>query len=311
MRMCMVLVVAAAGLAAGRFVAVGKGPAPAQPAEGKTPVAADSPVQGERAADFVAAFNKGDAAALAGFWTPAGDYIDQAGEAHKGRAAIEKMYAKHLAENKGAKLTVVVTSKKQVGADVVLEDGLTEVAPADGGPGTVGRFSAVLVRKDGAWYFESVRESVARPPSHVARFEAIDWLIGDWVGEAEKGESAVASYTWAENQNFIVSSFATTLNGVPVLGGTQWVGYDAVEKQIRSWTFYSGGGVGEGRWAVDGNTVRVKLTARTADGKTVTAVNVMTKVDPDHATFQATQLTVDGQAMPDSPAIRLKRDGAK
>jgi hypothetical protein len=208
-------------------------------------------------------------------------------------------------------LSVVVTSKKQIGADVVLEDGLTEVTPDDGGPGSVGRFSAVLVRKDDTWYFESVRESVARPPTHAAQFEAIDWLIGDWVGEAEKGESAVASYSWAENQNFIVSTFATTLNRVPVTGGTLWIGYDAVEKQIRSWTFYSHGGTGEGAWSVDGNTIRVKLAAKTADGKKVEAVNVITKVDADHATFQATQLAVDGRPVPDGPVIKLKRDGGK
>lgn len=303
MRTCAVLLVAATGLVAAQFVAVGKAP-PAQPA------ADPAPVEGQRAADFVAAFNKGDAKALAEFWTPDGDYIDQAGEVHKGRAAIEKLYAKHFAGNKGAKLAVIVTSKKQLGADVILEDGLTEVTPADGGPGTVGRFCAVLVKKDNAWYFESVRESIARPPTHAAQFEAIDWLIGDWEGE-QKGESAVASYSWAENQNFIVSTFATTLNGVPVMGGTQWIGYDAIEKQIRSWTFYSHGGTGEGKWSVDGNTVRVTLAARTADGKKVTAINVITKVDADHATVQATQLAVDGKLMPDSPAIKLKRAGTK
>lgn len=310
MRTCVMLFVAAAGLAAGQFVAVGKGPALAQPGAAKV-AADDAPAQGQRAADFIAAFNRGDAKALAGFWTPDGDYVDQAGQAHKGRAAIERLYAKGFAENKGAKLAVTVTSKRAVGADVVLEDGLTEVTPADGGPGTVGRFSAVLVKKDGEWYFESVRESIARPPTHAAQLEAVDWLIGEWSGEAEKGESAVASYSWAENQNFIVSSFATTLNGVPVVGGTQWIGYDAVDKQVRSWTFYSGGGVGEGAWAVDGNTVRVKLNARTADGKKVSCVNVVTRVDADHATFQATQLAVDGKAMPDSPVIKLKRDGTR
>jgi uncharacterized protein (TIGR02246 family) len=304
--------VAAAALAIGQYVAIGKVPTSAKPTETLVPAAAeDVPVKGQRAADFIAAFNKGDAKAVAGFWTPDGDYTDQAGQTFKGRAALEKLYAQSFAESKGAKLTITVTSHKAVGTDVILEDGLTEVTPADGGPGTVGRFSALLVKKDGEWYFESVRETIARPPTNAAHFDGIDWLIGDWVGEAEKGESAVASYAWAENQNFIVSTFATTLNGVPMIGGTQWISYDAVDKTIRSSTFYSGGGVGEATWSLAGNVTSVTASVKTAAGNKVSVVNVMTKVDADHATFQATKLVVDGKPMPDGPVIKLKRAGTK
>ena len=38
------------------------------------------------------AADKGDAKAVAGFWTPDGDYVDQLGSVIKGRAAIEKLY---------------------------------------------------------------------------------------------------------------------------------------------------------------------------------------------------------------------------
>ena len=71
----------------------------------------------------------------------------------KGQAALEKLYSKVFAVNKGAKLTITVTSARMIGADTALEDGITEVAPADGGPPTVGAFSAVLVQKDVQWYF--------------------------------------------------------------------------------------------------------------------------------------------------------------
>jgi uncharacterized protein (TIGR02246 family) len=108
------------------------------------------------------AFNKGDAKAVAAFWTPDGDYVDPLGRTIKGRAAIEKLYENVFARSKGAKLTVVVTSTRMVGTDAALQDGITDVQPADGGPATAARFSAVLVKKDGAWYFESVRESVVQ-----------------------------------------------------------------------------------------------------------------------------------------------------
>jgi len=295
----------AAALAISQFGAIGKTPAVPEDAKAK---AAEAPGKGKRGEAFIAAFEKGDAKAVAGFWTPDGDYIDQLGRQYKGRDAIEKLYAKVFAvQKKGAKLTVTVTSHKPVGTDVILEDGVTEVAPADGGPGTIGKFSAVLVKKDGEWYFESLRETIAHPPTNADHFDDLEWLLGDWVGEAEKGTSGSASYDWAENRNFIVSSFATTQNGVPVVGGTQWIGWDAVEKNIRSWSFYSGGGFGEGAWTKDGAKWTVKTTAKTADGKKVSLTNVLTKVDDDHLTWHATQLTIDGKAAPDGAPVKMKR----
>jgi uncharacterized protein (TIGR03000 family) len=42
----------------------------------------------KRAEEFIAAFNSGDANAVAAFWAPDGDYIDQAGTTLSGRQAI-------------------------------------------------------------------------------------------------------------------------------------------------------------------------------------------------------------------------------
>ena len=47
----------------------------------------------KQAEAFVAAFDKGDAKTLAGFWTPNGIYRDQKDNETKGRPAIEKMLA--------------------------------------------------------------------------------------------------------------------------------------------------------------------------------------------------------------------------
>jgi uncharacterized protein (TIGR02246 family) len=304
MRTAAALCVVAAALAVGQFVAVGKVPGQPDQPKGK---AERAPSQGKRAQEFIAAFEAGDAKALAGFWTPDGDYVDETGKQYKGRAAIEKVYEQAFAGGKGAKLAVTVTSARMVGSDLAIEDGLTEVTPPQGGPPTVARFSAVLVRKDGVWYFESVRESVALPPSHAEHFADLEWLIGDWVGEEPKGESATLSYELAENQNFIVCEFTTTLGGEPVVGGTQWIAWDAVQKRVRSWSFYSGGGFGEGSWTKDGGKWAIKTMAQTADGRRVSVTNLITRVDDDHLVWQATQLTADGTAMPDAPPVKLKR----
>ena len=163
------------------------------------------------------------------------------------------------------------------------------------------------MKKDGEWFLQSVRDSVPHPRSNAAHLEPLEWLIGEWAGEATKGESATASYDWAENQNFIVSSFATTLDGDPVVGGTQWIAWDAVDKRIRSWSFYSGGGFGEAAWSKDGNKWALKTTARTAGGKNVSATNIMTRIDDDHMTWQMTELAVDGKSLPAPAPVKLKR----
>jgi uncharacterized protein (TIGR02246 family) len=304
----------AAALAVGHFVTAGKGPADI----GEPKVKADEPKakadepalgKGKRAQEFIAAYNKGDAKAVAAFWTEDATYIDLEGHEYKGRPAIQKLYEKVFAEGKGATLKIYPSSVKQLSPDVGIEEGITEVTPADGGPGSAAHFSAVLVKKDGEWYIQSVTDSVAQPPSNAKHFEDIDWLLGSWTSEAEKGtgEALTASYSWADNRNFIVSSFATTLKGIPVTGGTQWIGWDAVDKKIRSWTFYSGGGFSESGWTKDGDKWAVAVKARTADGKQLSATNLITKIDNDHATWQMTKLTVDGKEMPDPKPMKMKR----
>jgi uncharacterized protein (TIGR02246 family) len=265
--------------------------------------------KGKRALEFIAAFDKGDARAVADFWMPDATYVDQQGREYKGRAAIQKLYEKTFADNKGSKLAIFVTSAKLLSPDIALEDGVTEVTPADGSPSSSAHFSAVIVKKDGEWHFQSVHETLASPPSNAAHFDDIDWLIGSWTTDADKstGQALTASYAWADNKNFIVSTFAATLRDVPVTGGTQWIAWDAVEKRIRSWTFYSAGGFGEAVWTQDGDRWLVATKAHTADGKKVSATNVITKIDKDHATWQMTKLTVDGKEMPDPSPTKVKR----
>jgi uncharacterized protein (TIGR02246 family) len=297
-------------VAVGGYVATGRIPAVAEeqsPREKEPAAKEKEKLAGERRAAFITAFNKGDARAVASFWTEDANYVDQVGHEYNGREAIEKLYEKVFAARKGAKLAIHVTASKMVAPEVLLNDGFTEVTPADGGPGTTARFSAVLVKKNGEWYLQSVHDSVASPPSNADHLEDLEWLVGEWTGESEKGESGNATFHWAENENFIVSEFATTLNGIPVYGGTQWIGWDAIDKRIRSWSFYSGGGFGEAVWTKDGKKWSIATTARTAAGQKVSATNVVTKTDDDHMTWQMTRLTVDGKTLPDPKPVKMKR----
>jgi hypothetical protein len=66
----------------------------AQPDETKT----KEGTKGKRAEEFIAAFNRGDAKALATLWTEDGRYVDPNGVEVKGREALEKMYEALFAE---------------------------------------------------------------------------------------------------------------------------------------------------------------------------------------------------------------------
>lgn len=261
----------------------------------------------ERAKTFVAAFHKGDAKAIAAFWTTDGDYTDQNGKHLKGRAEIEKAFVELFAENKGAKLRIDSAALKFVSPDVAIEDGVTEVFPADGGPPSRARYTIVHVKKDGKWLLGSVREAAYSPPTNYENLRGLEPLIGDWADEAAKGEVARISLGWAHHQNFIVSTFATTFKDITLGGGTQWIGWDAQAKKICSWTFENSGGFGEGSWTKDGNKWTIKTTATLPDGKKASATNVLTRIDADTLSLSSKDRTLDGKELPDIKEVRLKR----
>jgi uncharacterized protein (TIGR02246 family) len=289
-------------------LAVGLSARPASAADPKDLTKEEAALQ-KNAEAFVEAFNKGDAKALAAFFTEEGDMIDQDGHHIKGRKAIEETYSKLFAERKGDKLFITITSVRVARPDLALEDGLTEVVPADGGPPAAARYTVVHVKQDGKWYLESVREAMAVPPNNTEHLEGLDFLIGDWTDDGDnKGASAKASYEWDAHQNFILNTFDITMKDFSIAGGIQWIGWDAAAKKPRAWSFLFNGGFAEGVWTKDGEDKwKIAVTGTQRDGKKLTATNVFTKIDADHFSFQFIDRTLDGKALPDDKPVKMKR----
>jgi uncharacterized protein (TIGR02246 family) len=256
---------------------------------------------------FVEAFHKGDAKAIAAFWSPDGDYTDQEGKTMKGREAIEKAFKEFFAENKGLKLRIDSESLRFITPDVAIEDGTTGVIPPDGGPPSRTRYTIVHVKKDGQWYLSSVRDAPLAEPGTHENLRGLEWLIGEWSEESEKGEKVRVIFEWSPSQSFITSSFTTTFKNLAIGGGTQWIGWDPLAKHIRSWTFENNGGFGDGIWTQDGDKWTVKATGVLSDGKKLTATNIVTRIDADTMSFQAKDRTEDGKPLPDIKPIKLKR----
>ncbi len=300
MRMIATLFLVAAIVAAGDAARTA-----AQQPKGGNP--ADEAALLKNAEAFVEAFHKGDAKAVAGFWTPDGDYTDTSGKRTAGREAIEKSFSVFFAENKGAKLRIEISALRFITPDVAIEDGITSVISPDGGPPSRAKYTLVHVKKDSQWAIASVREAAYTPPTNYEHLKGLEGLIGSWASEAEGGEVARISFDWSENQNFITASFAATFKNVTIGGGTQWIGWDPATKHVRSWSFHANGGFGEGSWSNEGKTWTIKTTSVLPDGKKATGTDIVTLVDAETMTFQAKDRMIDGKPLPEIKEVKLKR----
>src|SRR5437762_12829839 len=107
---------------------------------------------------FVEAFHKGDAKAVAAFWTPDGDYVDENSRVLKGQKAIQDSFADLFATRKGLKVRIDVASLRFPAPDLAIEDGTSTVLAPDGSAPSRARHTNVLIKKDGKWLLSSVRD---------------------------------------------------------------------------------------------------------------------------------------------------------
>jgi hypothetical protein len=194
-----------------------------------------------------------------------------------------------------------------VSPEVAIEDGVTEVFSADGGPSSRARYTIVHVKKDGQWHLSSVRDAAYSPATNYEHLRGLEWLIGDWAEDGEKGDVARLSFAWAHHQNFVVSSFATAFKSIILGGGTQWIGWDPAGKKVRSWSFENSGAFGEGSWSKDGFKWTIKTTAMLPDGQKASATTVFTRIDAYTITLSSKDRMLDGKEMPDGKEVKLKR----
>jgi uncharacterized protein (TIGR02246 family) len=112
--------------------------------------------------DYTAAFDKGDAKAIAALYTADGTRLGPDGSWLVGRAAIEKVYADGFAGPfKGAKLTLTGGHTQVVTPDVKVIEGRFLVA---GLAAIKGRYVNTVVRRGKTWMIASV-VTITDPPA--------------------------------------------------------------------------------------------------------------------------------------------------
>jgi uncharacterized protein (TIGR02246 family) len=260
-------------------------------------------------AAYVAAYNRGDAKAVAAFWSDNGLWISPDGQRVQGRAAIEKELAAMFTEGKGLHIEVLDSSIRFLTADVAVEEGKVRVTKPGEAP-TESTYIALQVKQAGQWKLDSVRETevpaAQEPASPLAE---LDWLVGDWIDQSPDATIAT-SVAWMKNKTFLHYTFTVSAPGADDLEGTQIIGWDPEAGQIRSWMFDSDGGFGEGTWSKKGNHWIVKLHHVLADGRKASSTNVYTPVDHNTFTWKSIGREVAGEFLPNIAEVKVVRKAA-
>lgn len=256
---------------------------------------------------FVAAFNKGDAKAVAALWTETGEYVDDRGEVFAGRKAIEEEYATFFKANPGHKIRLIVDSIKLLSDAAALEDGRAMLDPAPPGAPAVSKYVAIHVKVDGEWRMSSVRDTHIETPSGYRHLAPLEWMIGSWNAE-EHGMKTEVTCRWVANKSFIERSYSVTSPGGHVTSsGVQMIGWNPNEERFQSWTFASDGGYALGAWSSRENGWAIVTQGTMATGAPMSAVTLFTRLDDNGFSWQSVSRTAAGTALPDLDEIVLKR----
>lgn len=120
--------------------------------------------------DFVTAWNKHDAKAMAASWAPDADVINPAGRAAKGRAEIEKLFKEEQSTFMHASVySIAQTDLRQLAPNVAFADISGEVANmmdpmGNAMPVFKHHVDIVLMKKDGRWWPQIIRAFAFQTP---------------------------------------------------------------------------------------------------------------------------------------------------
>jgi uncharacterized protein (TIGR02246 family) len=254
---------------------------------------------------FARAFEKGDAKAVADFWTQEGEYIDEGKDPIHGRAALMKSYEGFFAKRPNLKVDATTDKIRFLGKNTAIEEGAFSVKTADSPPQT-SRYSTLYVRENGGWHFALIKEW--DDPGSRATLQDLAWLIGNWKSEGPDGEVRT-SYEWADGKKFIRARYSITSKAKPDwdTSGTQMIGVDPSSGSIRVWTFSSDGGIGDAVWTWDGDRWNIESTGFSGSGEETTATNLMTPSGKNEFTWRSVKRTVGDQELDDLPSVKVNR----
>lgn len=305
MRMTFMMA-ATSGLLIGLLISSSSTPRIARSQESETAVSKDLDTLKASAKQFEAAFNKGDAAAIAAQFMENAEVVDEDGNVVQGRDKIQARFADIFKDTPKAKINVELTSLRQLSPDVAVEDGISVVRLNPEDPASRSPYTLVHLKRNGKWLIASIRDfpEESNDSAH-EQLQQLAWLVGDWVDQS--GDSRVeTSCKWDEDGNYLIQEYVVTLREGSEFRGSQRIGWDPQRKAIRSWAFDRSGGYVESTWTpVDGSWV-IKADGYAADGRPVSATRIATPLSPDVYQLDSTQRLAGQELLPDA-TVRVAR----
>jgi uncharacterized protein (TIGR02246 family) len=278
----------------------------AQPPTPAKPPAQETASIHQSARDFEAAYNRGDAKAVAALWTENGESRDADGRTVVGRAAIEAAYVAAFKANPGAKVEVLIKSVRFPAKDVAVEEGLLRFSRGPKDLPASSSYVAVHAREGGQWKIALSSEAGVG----VERVEDLDWLLGEWTAKVK--ENAVTfKFARETGKSAVTGTVTRTAPGKEPVAGTIRIAADPESGQIRSWSFDDDGAHSQGLWSCDGKSWLVDVRGVLADGTPTAERIVLQRVDADDLTWRAIDRVVSDTPVADMPPIRLTRVAGK
>jgi uncharacterized protein (TIGR02246 family) len=255
--------------------------------------------------DFVELYNAHKADELAALFSDDASMVYRDGSEDHGREEIRQSFAASFEENPKAAISVVVDAIRILSPEVAIEEGVTTLFPDGQTPGSRGRYTVLHRKTDGAWRMHSVRVE-EEESSPYGQLQALEWLVGQWVDEG-RTEVVEANFHWDENKRFLLEEFQIVREGNVILKGTQRIGWDPVQKQIRSWIFDSEGGFGEVQWTKAGDDWICKASGVSAEGIAASATRRLVRPAPDRVLWTSSDRIAGGEVLPDLSVTMVRK----
>ena len=286
-------------------------PEPSKPAA-PVPVTASSSEEKailERVEGFTKAYSAANVQAMVDFFHDDSSIVEPGGAETRGKGPIAEMYTAAFQDTPGLKLESTVEEIKFLTPDVAKVSGQSRLTNADGNASEYTRFNSLMVRRDGKWRIDEIREQAAPAEDITAyeRLKELEWMVGDWVDESENNKVS-ASIRWADGQSYLIRDYAIQIQGERAASGTMFIGWDPQSGQIKSWVFDSTGGHGEALWTRTGDKEWVvKAQGVLRDGRPTSATQIHTILNKDSVKTSSIDRIIGGTVAPDITDIVMVR----
>ena len=258
----------------------------------------------KNANSFVKLFNASNAKGIASLFAEEGQMTMDGEVVAEGRQSIEKLYADFFKDNPGIEISVSIDSIKQMGPNLAIEKGCSQMASADAP--IQDAYTLVHTKQNGEWLIASADVTQCSSEPQFDWKHELGFLIGNW-SVNNKEWSVETSVEWASGGNFLKRSYQVKEGSKIISSGIQVIGWDPISENITSWDFDSQGGHGRAWWTRDEDNWLIESESTTPSGELLQSTNVLTLLGKDEFRWQSTNRNINGAPLPDTESIRVHR----